>query len=535
MLLARGCRLPWGPRPLLAAVRALCSPTEPRRPFRAGGAPWKSRDPFQEFEKEMVKFRDKLREALPGSDWSPFVVSRNLPPEQADIVIVGGGIMGWSIAYWLKMKEPQKNALRVVVVERDLQYSKASTVLSVGGIRQQYSMPENIQLSRFSANFLRLVNDYLGVVNQPPVDIQFNPMGYLFLASEEGAAILEENVQVQRTEGAKISLLSPAQLKRKYPWLNTDGVALASCGLENEGWFDPWLLLNAFRKKALSMGVYQSNGEVISFDSAFRELITSYGEVINFSRIKYVMVQMPDSLEYTTIQCSIVVNAAGAWSGKVAEMAGIGTGPPDTMLGVKLPVEPKKRCCVYPFIVFHASDTWSVVSKVSLCPPLAPRYVYVFHCPNGPGLECPMLIDTTGAYCRREGLGGNYLGGLSPEEEEEPDAQDLEVDNEFFQEKVWPKLSHRVPAFESLKVKNAWAGYYDYNTFDQSPVIGTHPLVENLYFASGFSGHGLQQSPAVGEAVAELILNGKYKAIDLEKFSFNRLIKGEKALERNII
>lgn len=81
-------------------------------------------DFLTEFEKEMVKFRTKLREALPGSDWSPLLVSQNLPPEQADIVIVGGGIMGWSIAYWLKMKEPQKNAIRVVVVERDLQVSR---------------------------------------------------------------------------------------------------------------------------------------------------------------------------------------------------------------------------------------------------------------------------------------------------------------------------------------------------------------------------------------------------------------------------
>ncbi|KAH0623247.1 hypothetical protein JD844_031333 [Phrynosoma platyrhinos] len=413
--------------------------------------------------------------------------------------------MGWSIAYWLKRNEPRSDAIRVVVVERDLSvsypsskmYSKASTVLSVGGIRQQYSMPENIRMSLFSADFLRSIDEYLHVIGQPPVDIQFNPSGYLFLASDEKAAVLEENVQVQREEGAKVSLLSPAQLKKKYPWINTDGVALASCGLENEGWFDPWTLLNAFRSKAISMGVYQSCGEVTC------ELFLSWYYFITSLSLKFV--QMPNSTEYATIQCSLVVNAAGAWSSRVAEMAGVGTGPPDSISGVKLPVEPKKR------------------------------YVYVWHCPDGPGLGCPMLIDTTGAYCRREGVGGNYLGGISPTEEEEPDIQDLAVDHEFFQEKVWPKLAHRVPSFESLKVKSSWAGYYDYNTFDQNPVIGLHPLVENLYFATGFSGHGLQQSPAVGQAIAELILDGKYKTIDLEAFSFNRLIKGEKALERNII
>ncbi|XP_015277992.1 PREDICTED: FAD-dependent oxidoreductase domain-containing protein 1 [Gekko japonicus] len=499
-------------RPLVAAAgRPLANPVEPRRQFRTGES--RQRDRFRGYEprgswdfgKEMAEFRKKLKEALPGSDWNPLGISKDLPPEWADIVIVGGGIIGWSVAFWLKMKESQRNAIRVVVVERDLQYTKASTVLSVGGIRQQFSLPENIKMSQFSAEFLRSINDYLGFFNEPPIDVQFNPMGYLFLASEDGAAVLEENVKIQRAEAAEVSLLSPAQLQKKFPWLNTDGVALASYGLENEGWFDPWTLLNALRRKAMSMGVFQSLGEVMSFHCSSTEMVTEDGELINFPRIMVANVQMPDSIEYSPIKCSIVVNAAGAWSGRVAEMAGIGTGPPGSLEEIRLPVEPKKR------------------------------YVYVWNCPEGPGLETPMLIDTTGAYFRREGLGGNYLGSISPTEDEEPDIQDLEVDHEFFQEKVWPKLAHRVPAFESLKVKSSWAGYYDYNTFDQNPVIGAHPLVGNLYFASGFSGHGLQHSLAVGKCITELILEGEYKTIDLGRFSFDRLIKGEQILEKNII
>uniref|UniRef100_A0A8D0LCI1 FAD-dependent oxidoreductase domain-containing protein 1 n=1 Tax=Sphenodon punctatus TaxID=8508 RepID=A0A8D0LCI1_SPHPU len=428
--------------------------------------------------KNFEKFYKKLKEALPSSDWSHIPLTKGLPPERADVVIVGGGVIGWSIAYWLKMKEPRKETLRVLVVERDLTYSRASTTLSVGGIRQQFSMPENIQMTQFSAKFLRNINVHLGVLNEPPIDIQFNPSGYLFLASEDGAAVLEDNVRIQRTEGANTYLLSPTELKKKYSWLNTDGVALASYGPENEGWFDPWSLLNGFRRKAISMGVYHCCGEVV--------------------------VQMPHSAEIQPVECAIVVNAAGPWSGKVAEMAGIGTGPPDTIQGIKLPVEPKKR------------------------------YVYVWHCPDGPGLECPMLIDTTGAYFRREGCGGNYLGGISPTEEEEPDISDLEVDHNFFKESVWPKLAHRVPTFECLKEKSSWAGYYDYNTFDQNAVLGIHPLVTNMYFATGFSGHGLQQSSS-GPAIAELIVKGKYDAIDLQKFSFDRIVRGEPILERNII
>ncbi|XP_020667007.3 FAD-dependent oxidoreductase domain-containing protein 1 isoform X1 [Pogona vitticeps] len=484
-------------------LRLSAPPREPRRPFRA--SPGRPLDPFQEISKEFKKFGKNLKEALPGNAWSPHPASVEFPPDEADVVIIGGGIMGWSIAYWLKKKESWRSGLKVLVVERDLSYSQASTVLSVGGIRLQYSLPENIRMTQFSAHFLRLINDYLHVAGEPPIDIQFNPSGYLFLASEEGAAVLEENVKIQREEGAKVFLMSPEQLKKKYPWMKTDDVALASFGLEKEGWFDPWTLLNAFKRKAKSLGALEYCGEVTSFSLESTEMITADGENALLSRIKSVKIRIPYIFESATVSSGMVVNTAGAWSGKVAEMARIGTGQPGTLSGIKLPVEPRKR------------------------------YVYVFHCPDGPGLGCPFVIDTTGAYFRREGLGGNYVGGCSPSEEEEPDIQNLEVDHEFFQEKVWPKLAHRVPSFESLKVKSSWAGYYDYNTFDQNGVIGSHPLVSNLYFATGFSGHGLQQSPAVGQAIAELIMDGQYKTIDLTTFSFDRILRGEKVLERNII
>ncbi|XP_067419647.1 FAD-dependent oxidoreductase domain-containing protein 1 isoform X2 [Emydura macquarii macquarii] len=461
--------------PLLARPRPEPAAGSAPRPRRLHTGQPLRRDIFSDLDKGLVKFQKKLKENLPGSELDLVGITKGLPPEEADVVIVGGGVMGWSVAYWLKALEPRRDTLKVVVIERDPTYSRASTVLSVGGIRQQFCLPENIKMSLYSAYFLRTINEHLGVVNQPPIDIQFNPSGYLFLASEDKAAMLEENVHIQRNHGAQVALLSPAQLKKQYPWMNTDGVAVASYGLENEGWFDPWSLLDAFRRKAMSMGVYLSYGEVISFSTSFREIMTDIGE-LTFSRINYAHVQMPNSLECQPVKCALVVNAAGPWSGKLAKMAGVGVGPQDTPEGIELPVEPRKR------------------------------YVYVWHSPSGPGLDCPMLIDTTGAYFRREGLGGNYLGGLSPAEGEEPDIQDLEVDHDFFQEKIWPKLAHRVPVFESLKVKSCWAGYYDYNTFDQNAVLGSHPLVENMLFITGFSGHGLQQSPAAGRAVAELIL-----------------------------
>uniref|UniRef100_UPI00398F4EBB FAD-dependent oxidoreductase domain-containing protein 1 n=1 Tax=Pristiophorus japonicus TaxID=55135 RepID=UPI00398F4EBB len=462
-------------------------------------------DFIKDLENEFVKFRQKAKEALPGSNWSPLHQTPGLPPERADIVIVGGGVIGWSTAYWLKKKEAIREGVRVVVIERDPTYSRASTVLSIGGIRQQFSLPENIHLSLQSAHFLRNIQEHLNVVNEDPVDIQFNPSGYLFLAGKEGCGILEENYRIQRDEGAAVTLLTPQQLQRKFPWINTDGIVVASYGLENEGWFDPWLLLNAFRRKAISMGVYPCHGEVIGFQHSTREMMTDDGKTVSLKRIHHVNVRMPNSMEYQPVECALLINAAGAWSGKVAEMIGIGSGPECTLEGTKLPVEPRKR------------------------------YVYVFHCPNGPGLECPLFIDHKGTYFRREGLGGNYVGGLSPSEEEEPDNSDLEVDYNYFQEVVWPRLAQRVPVFESLRLKSAWAGYYDYNTFDQNAIIGTHPLVTNMFFATGFSGHGLQQSPAVGRAIAELILDGKFKTLDLGAFDFIRFYKGTKLLENNIV
>ncbi|KAG8141473.1 hypothetical protein E2320_007093 [Naja naja] len=437
-MLRRGSPLA-GLRPLLAARRRLfANPEEPRVRFSIirGG------DFFREFKKltDIQNFK---------TDFDSFFPKRDLPPEHSDVVIIGGGIIGWSIAYWLKAKETRRNAIQVLVIERDNTYSKASTVLSAGGIRQQFSVEENIWMSSFSANFLRLINvcyalgfwfcgyhfDHLGVVGEPPIDIQFNHSGYLFLASENEAAVLEENVNLQRKEGVAVSLLSPAQLKKKFPWLNTDGVALASYGLENEGWFDPWTLLNAFRRKAISLGTRQYNGEVTSFNSTFYETKTQ-DQRCKATRIKSVNVQLPESFERATVDCCMVVNAAGAWSGRVAEMAGIGAPSENILSEFKFPVEPKKRI----------------------------RF--------------------------------NFL---------------------------------------LLQVKSSWAGYYDYNTFDQNPVIGRHPQVSNIYFASGFSGHGLQHAPAVGQAVAELILDFKYKSINLERFSFDRLIKDEKLLERNIV
>ncbi|NWY15070.1 FXRD1 protein, partial [Aphelocoma coerulescens] len=459
-----------------------------------------------ELGQTLQRMGQTLRDQLPaagsgGRGWIPPGTHPDpRPPDEADVVVVGGGVVGWSVAYWLKVLEgwQRRHGMRVLVVERDPMYSRASTVLSVGGIRQQFSLPENIQMSRFSASFLRDINEHLGVPNESPIDIQFQPSGYLFLASPQSAAALEATAQLQRDEGAQVTLLSPTQLKAKFPWINTEDVAVASYGLEDEGWFDPWTLLNAFRRKATSLGVQSCSGEVRAF-------VTSANHVTPpappSARIKYVHIYMPDSLEYQPVACAIVVNAAGAWAGKLLEADGL----PRALCQPPLPIQPRKR------------------------------YVFSWHCRNGPGLSCPFLIDTSGAYFRRDGFAGNYLGGMSPSEEEEPDPSDLSVDHDYFQEQVWPRLARRVPAFESLRVQGSWAGYYDYNTFDQNAVLGPHPRLENLFLAAGFSGHGLQHSPAAGRAVAELVIKGRYETLDLRRLGWDRLVEGEPLEEHGVV
>jgi sarcosine oxidase len=176
------------------------------------------------------------------------------------------------------------------------------------------------------------------------------------------------------------------------------------------------------------------------------------------------------------------------------------------MAGVPLPVEPRKR------------------------------YVYVLDCREATEAlhGAPLTVDPSGVWFRPEGR--RFICGKSPEESAEPPAMDLgQIDHTFFDSEVWPELAARVPAFESLKVVNAWAGYYDTNTLDHNAVIGRHPEIANLYFANGFSGHGAQQAAGAGNAVAELIVHGAFRAIDLTRLGYERIAAGRPLTERNVI
>jgi glycine/D-amino acid oxidase-like deaminating enzyme len=387
-----------------------------------------------------------------------------------DTVIIGGAVVGSAIAYFLAACTDHQGS--ILVVEKDSTYADAATARSVGGVRQQFSTPENIAMSRFGADFIKHVDDHLAVDGEP-TGVPFVEAGYLFLASAAGLPILEANHAVQRAAGAQVALLSPEALLDRFPWLNVEDLAGGSFGLANEGWTDPYALLQAFRRKARSLGVTYVNDEVVSL------------------RREHNCVSEVHLASGASIGCGAVVNAAGARAHAIAAMAGL-----------ELPIRPRKR------------------------------FVYVFDC-RTPVQGAPLLIDPTGVYFRPEGAG--FIGGVSPPETEDPDCLDLELEYRLFEEIVWPALAHRVPAFEAIKLVRAWAGHYDYNTLDQNAILGPHPQVPNFHFANGFSGHGLQQSPATGRAVSELIAYGEMRTLDLRRFTYERVLRNEPLRELNVV
>ncbi|RUT98747.1 FAD-binding oxidoreductase [Mesorhizobium sp. USDA-HM6] len=385
-----------------------------------------------------------------------------------DIVIIGGAIVGSSVAYYLREEGFTGS---IALIERDPQFSHAATTLSLASIRQQFSIPENIRLSQFTLKLFRRLKETFG----DDADIGFREGGYLILAGEAGLPILKANHEAQIAEGADIVLEDAEQLTRRFPWLSAEGISAGAYGRTGEGWFDAHALLMLFRKALRDKN--------IDFIAASVTGIAREGNPVTGVSL--------DNGE--TLEAGIVVNAAGPNAGKVA-----------TLAGVALPVEPRKRNV----FVFEAREKYA---------------------------DMPLLVDPSGIYVRPEG--SVYLtGGAEPEEgDSAPDPKDFEVNWPLFEEVIWPALATRIPAFEAIKPTRAWVGHYDYNTLDQNAVIGPHPEVENFLFANGFSGHGLQQAPAVGKALAELIVHGGYRTIDCSAFGYGRVAEGRPFRELNVI
>ena len=388
-----------------------------------------------------------------------------------DIVIGGGAVMGSSIACHLAMQPGF--AGRILVLERDMTYRNAASSLSLSSIRQQFSCPINIRVGLARIAFLKQAPEILAVDGEAP-ELAFAENGYLYLATLAGASILRDNHVAQTAEGADIALLDPDALKRRFPFLNIADLALGAWGRSGEGWFDGYMLMQAFRRKARSLGVVYREAEITAIErdgARVTAVVQSNGE---------------------RIACGAFVNAAGA-SG-AARLA--------RRMGVEMPVHSRKRCV----FAFNAKARFE---------------------------RCPLVIDVGGVFFRSEG--DSFVCGVSPPEAQDPDCGDFEVEWPQFDEIIWPALAHRVPAFESLKVSSAWAGHYDLNIFDHNAIVGRLPGTDNAYIAAGFSGHGIQQAPAVGRGLAELIATGRYATLDLSDFAFERIAAGKPLVERNVI
>jgi FAD-dependent oxidoreductase domain-containing protein 1 len=391
--------------------------------------------------------------------------------ERADVVIVGGAIIGSAVATFLAAR-PDFDG-RIVVVERDPTFRTSSTTLSAASIRLQFSTPLNIEISRFGVGFLKHLDDYLAVDGEVP-EVDFVENGYLFLATDAGLATLEHNHAVQRSLDVPVILLDPADLHARFDWLTTDDLAGASLGLAGEGWFDAYALLQGFRRKARSLGVEERVGEVVELERD--------GDRLSGVRLA----------DGSSIGADWVVNAAGPRAADIA-----------ALVDIELPVRARKR------------------------------HVYHVEAPVSLG-AAPLTIDPSGVYFRPEGP--SYIAGFSPRPgEPDPDTLDLTADRGPFEDFVWPTLAHRVPAFDRLRLLDAWAGHYEVNTLDSNAIIGPHPQISNLLFANGFSGHGLQQAPAVGRGLAELIVTGGYQTLDLRPLGFERVLRGEPMRELNVL
>jgi glycine/D-amino acid oxidase-like deaminating enzyme len=385
-----------------------------------------------------------------------------------DVIIIGGAIVGSSIAYYLRAEGFSGS---IALIERDPQFAHAATTLSCASIRQQFSIPQNIRLSQFTLGLFRRLKQEFG----DDADIGFRENGYLILASQDGLPVLEANHVAQEAEGADIVLEDAVALERRFPWFSGEGIAAGAFGRSGEGWFDAHAMLTLFRKALKTRDIDLITAGVVSIERS--------GD-----RVTGVTLDTGERLTGGTI-----VNAAGTNAGRVAAMAGIG-----------LPVEPRKRSV----FVFEARDHFA---------------------------DMPLIVDPSGIYVRPEGAVYITGGAEASEGESAADPADFEPDWPLFEEVIWPVLATRVPAFEAIKPTRAWAGHYDYNTLDQNGVIGPHPEVENFLFANGFSGHGLQQAPAVGKAIAELVVHGGYRTIDCSAFGYARIAEGRPFRELNVI
>lgn len=391
-----------------------------------------------------------------------------------DVVIVGGAMYGSSVA-WFLTDNPDFDG-SILVVERDPTYEFASTSHTNSCMRQQFSEAINVKVSQFAADFVKNFQSYMG--NDPRVpQPRLHSFGYMYLADNDVfARTLRETQKLQAKCGAGTKHMSRDEIAAAYPFYNLDDIIAGNHNLVDEGYFDGNTLFDWWKRSARERGAEYVNNEVIAMnrnaaDTRVESVILKSGEVIS---------------------CGTVVNASGPRAVLTSRMAGI-----------EIPVEPRKR------------------------------YTFIFEAEKPLDRDLPLTIDPSGVHMRTDGT--YYMAGCPPDVDPAVDYDDFVLDHSIWEDKVWPAIAHRIPQFEAIRLRNSWAGHYAYNTFDQNAILGAHSRVENFIFVNGFSGHGFQQSPAMGRGTAELITYGAYRTLDLTPFEYARIERGERFVEKAVI
>ncbi len=392
-----------------------------------------------------------------------------------DIVIIGGAMLGASTA-WFLSDNPDFDG-SVLVVERDPSYAFSGTGHTNSCIRQQFSTELNVRISQFGAEFIQNLRRYMGDDPRVP-DVRIQNYGYMYLADTEAfARTLRENHQVQIAAGAGTRLMTPDEIKAAYPFYETGDLVLGSINTVDEGYFDGITVFDWWRRQSRERGVEYVANEVMAITR------NTAGTRVDSVTLKSGEV----------IACGQVVNATGTRGARTARMAGI-----------EIPIEPRKRY------------TWVFSAEQPLDRPL------------------PLTIDPSGVHVRQD-TRTTYMAGGHAAHDPAVDVDDFAMDHTLWQDHVWPSLATRIPAFEAIRVQREWCGHYDMNTLDQNAILGPHPEVGNFIFLNGFSGHGLQQSPAVGRGTAEWLVHGAYRTLDLSPLGYARIAEGRPFVEKAII
>lgn len=402
---------------------------------------------------------------------------KTMAPERTsyDVIIVGGAIMGASAAWFLSDNKDFDG--RVLVVERDPSYENCSTAHTNSCMRQQFSTELNVRISQFAADFVKNIRSYMGGDERVP-ELSIRSFGYMYLADNEGFAdVLRASQKVQLAAGAATQLMTAAEIAAAYPFYNVDDIVLGSINLVDEGYWDGGAVFDWWRRQSRERGVEYVQNEVVGINR------NAAGD-----RVESVTLKSGE-----VIACGQLVNASGPRAAATARMAGI-----------DVPVEPRKR------------------------------YSWIFKADKPLDRDLPLTIDPSGVHVRENG-GGTYQCGGHSDIDPAVDYDDYAMDFSLWENHVWPILATRIPQFEAVKVQSEWAGHYAYNTFDHNAILGPHPELPNFVFLNGFSGHGLQQSPAMGRGVAEWLTYGEYRSLDLSPFAYDRIPANRPIIEKAVI